>query len=276
MHHRNPTSPMMTKNPFQTNKSTKRKDRILHSVIAIQAFAIILLLRHQGSINSSASSNSDFLRSKDDGFNKHPFYEYPKIYPEKSQIARVWHSNGSPFINNDLKQGSCWCSGDDYCMCTPSIAIDTILLGGDDHFWLVKRKDTGKYATMGGFVEVGETSEDAVRRELMEEMNVDLGDDVSSSKRIQLFGIYGDPIRDPRRHTVSVVYIVDIPSDAVPKAGDDAAEVLRVRFDEIDNMSFFADHKTILKDYIQKTKQGNANGARTNKHPPIRRSLCSK
>lgn len=61
-------------------------------------------------------------------------------------------------------------------MCTPSMAIDTILTSGEDHVWLVKRKDQGKYATMGGFVEVGETSEDAVKRELMEEMNVKLED----------------------------------------------------------------------------------------------------
>ena len=269
----------MTSNPFQfqSNKSRKRKDRILHSIIAVQTFAILLLLRRQASINSSTSSSHfDFFQSKDDGVNRHPFYEYPKIYPEKTQIARVWHSNGSPFIHADLKQGSCWCSGDDYCMCTPSIAIDTILLGGDDHFWLVKRKDSGKYATMGGFVDVGETSEDAVRRELMEEMNVSLGDHVSSSERIHLFGVYGDPMRDHRRHTVSIVYIVDIPGGVVPKAGDDAAEVLRVRFDEIDDMSFFADHKNILKDYIQMTKRGKTDGSNMNQLPPIRRSLCSK
>lgn len=42
------------------------------------------------------------------------------------------------------------------CMCTAAVAIDCILTSGSEHFWLVKRKDTGQYATMGGFVEVGE------------------------------------------------------------------------------------------------------------------------
>ena len=41
-------------------------------------------------------------------------------------------------------------------MCTAAVAIDCILTSGDEHFWLVKRKDTGQFATMGGFVEVGE------------------------------------------------------------------------------------------------------------------------
>ena len=46
-------------------------------------------------------------------------------------------------------------------MCTPSLVIDTILTSGDTHFWLVKRKDVGEYATMGGFVDMGEPIEEA-------------------------------------------------------------------------------------------------------------------
>lgn len=281
-----PTSPLlvyspqkaMLGNPFQrpNNKSRKRKEVILYFVIALQTVIIFLLLTSTGTKLSGKNSSvvKSLQLSKDDGYNLHPFFEYPKVYPKETQISRVWHSNGSPYINPNLKQGSCWCSGDDYCMCTPSIAIDTILISGDDHFWLVKRKDVGKYATMGGFVEVGETSEDAVRRELMEEMNVNLGDDANSFKRIRLFGVYGDPMRDARRHTVSVVYVVDVPDNVVPKAGDDAAEVLRIRFDEIDDMSFFADHKNILQDYI-KMKRGKAGGSDHQQLPLIRRSLCS-
>jgi 8-oxo-dGTP diphosphatase len=271
-----PTS--MAVNPFQRQniKSRKRKDGILYFVIVLQTLIIFLLLGGTKPSGKNSYLVKSLQPSKDDGYNLHPFYDYPKVvYPTETQISRVWHSNGSPYINPKLKQGSCWCSADDYCMCTPSIAIDTILTSGDDHFWLVKRKDAGKYATMGGFVEVGETSEDAVRRELMEEMNVNLGDDANTFKRIRLFGVYGDPMRDARRHTVSVVYVVDVPDDVIPKAGDDAAEVVRIRFDEINNMSFFADHKNILQDYI-KMKRGKAGGSDLEELPLIRRSLCSE
>jgi ADP-ribose pyrophosphatase YjhB (NUDIX family) len=209
-------------------------------------------------------------------FNQNPIYSYsdPIVHPipitEKSLVSRVWHSNGSPHIHPDLQSGSCWCSGDDYCMCTPSLAIDTILTSGEEHVWLVKRKDVGKYATMGGFVEVGETTAEACARELKEEMNLDLntfgngsGSGSGSGSRTivpVLEGIYADPMRDARRHTISAVYSIEIPEvdmegvSLTPKAGDDAAEVLRIHYDEIEHMEFFADHKTILKDFIAKKK----------------------
>jgi len=123
-------------------------------------------------------------------------------------------------------------------------------------------------------VEVGETSEEAVRRELMEEMNVSIGSDTP-----KLFGIYGDPMRDARRHTTSIVYVVDIPEGVVPRAGDDAAEVVRVAFEDIErgDMEFFADHDVILSDYIRmvKMKRGaiaSAGGSAETK--AMRRDLC--
>lgn len=169
-------------------------------------------------------------------------------------ISHEWHG-GSPHIHPNLKQGSCWCSMEDYCLCTPSLAIDTVLVTADNqYFWLVQRKDTNKFATMGGFVEVGEKPEDAVRRELKEEMSLDLDlfprqHNVST---VELFGIYGDPSRDARRHTVSIVYIVRIPDDVKPVAGDDAKSVLKVHVSQIKQMEFFADHERILADYLQR------------------------
>jgi ADP-ribose pyrophosphatase YjhB (NUDIX family) len=242
-------------NPFRAkNSSKRRREGILCFVMAIQTIVILILLQHHPRSWHSSS-----------GYNLHPFYDAPQIYSSDSQVARVWHSKGSPFINPGLKSGSCWCSGDEYCMCTPSLAIDTILTSGSDHFWLVKRKDAGKYATMGGFVEVGETSVEAVHRELMEEMHIELHDDA-----ISLFGIYDDPMRDARRHTVSAVYVVDIPEGVKPYAGDDAAEVVRVAYEDIGNLEFFADHKNILMDFI--SQKGESFGGQL---PGIRRSLCT-
>ena len=86
-------------------------------------------------------------------------------------VSRVRHANSHPSTNKDLTKGSCWSIADEWCMCTPSLAIDTILTSGDTYFWLVKLKDVGKYATKGGLVDMGKPTEEAVVRELKEEMN---------------------------------------------------------------------------------------------------------
>ena len=63
-------------------------------------------------------------------------------------------------------------------MCTPSLAIDLViestLPDGAPGVVLVERADNGLFATMGGFVDVGETVESAVARELKEETGLDL------------------------------------------------------------------------------------------------------
>ena len=107
--------------------------------------------------NKNINNNSNNNYNKNNNSQNIPFYDQPTIHPEKAGlVSRVWHSNSSPNINPNLQSGSCWCGADNWCMCTAAIAIDCILTSGEQHFWLVKRKDTGQYATMGGFVEVGE------------------------------------------------------------------------------------------------------------------------
>lgn len=164
--------------------------------------------------------------------------------------AQNWHG-GHPL---DTKPGSCFCGADKYCMCTPSVAIDLIISSHDgEHIWLVERADTGQLATMGGFVEVGESVEEAVIREVKEEMNLS-SPSIISIDDIQLFGVYSDPRRDNRRTIVSVVFVIQLPisdENIHPKAGDDAKNVRRIPIVEIEHHSFFDDHKTILMDYIQ-------------------------
>lgn len=137
-------------------------------------------------------------------------------------------------------------------MCTPNLAIDLIITSGRrnsegsaiaESFWLVRRKDTDQLATMGGFVEVHETVEDAVKRELMEEM------DLALKEAPTLVGMYSDPRRDNRRRTASVVFAVHFSGETKPRAGDDAKEVVKIPIDDIENHSYFADHGTILLDY---------------------------
>ena len=183
-----------------------------------------------------------------------------------SLIQRSLKWNGGHPL--DEQSGSCFCNAEDYCLCSPNLAIDLIILSGDNHIWLVRRKDTSQLATMGGFVEVGETVEQTVHRELMEEMGVRV------NQSPVLFGIYSDPRRDNRRHTVSVVFSVQLGEKARPVAADDVKEVKRIHLDEIEEHTFFADHKTILTDFRSAWRGEPKKQAVGDFADDIERSIC--
>jgi len=96
-------------------------------------------------------------------------------------------------------------------------------------------------ALPGGFVEVGETVETAARREAREETGLDV-----SLKA--LLGVYSDPARDPRGHTVSVVYVAEAKGEPIGQDDAAAAEAWPVK-ELPDNLVF--DHNQILSDYQQ-------------------------
>ena len=174
--------------------------------------------------------------------------------PDHSLLSKslVYHG-GHPL---DTHAGTCWCASDQYCICTPNLAIDLVIASGPDHLWIVRRKDTSQWAIMGGFVEIGETVEAAVRRELKEELGIEL------EGPPLLFGVYSDPRRDNRRHTVSVVFAITLPEDAKPQAADDIKEVIRIPLSDIEHHDFFADHKTIFMDYkraMEKKRRNHEN-----------------
>lgn len=229
-----------------------------------------------GSPGMNKRSNEYYERKRRGAGAKEAAYEPPEVHDATDAhfVSRIWRSNGSPSINSDLKSGTCWCSADDWCMCTPSLAIDLILRSGDEHIWVVRRSDTGLLALMGGFTEVGETSEESVHRELLEEMGLRL------DAAPVLFGVYNDPRRDARRHTTSVVYIASVPATVTPKAGDDATHVVRLPVADINKHDYFADHKTILHDYLaivekKKYDQGTPQELDTNENDSeLKRSVC--
>ncbi|MDP2830642.1 MAG: NUDIX hydrolase [Candidatus Omnitrophota bacterium] len=102
------------------------------------------------------------------------------------------------------------------------------------------------WALPGGFVDYGESVEDAVIREAKEETNLDL-------TQVQQFHTYSDPQRDPRFHTIGMVFIAK--AKGIPKAGDDAADLRVVKLREIKKMDFAFDHKKIIEDFIKYRKE---------------------
>ncbi len=102
------------------------------------------------------------------------------------------------------------------------------------------------FALPGGFVDYGESLEDAVKREAKEETDLDITD-------LKQFHTYSNPQRDPRFHTIGTVFIAK--AKGSPRAGDDAAGLKVVSLSEAEKLNFAFDHKQIILDYI-KHKQG--------------------
>jgi 8-oxo-dGTP diphosphatase len=128
---------------------------------------------------------------------------------------------------------------------SPALTVDGILII-DGSVLLVQRKYdpfAGKWALPGGFVDYGEKTEAAVVRELFEETGL-------KTKVRALVGVYSDPKRDPRGHTVTVAYLMDLVGGTVA-AGDDAATAKFFKADEVPMLAF--DHARIVKDALQRS-----------------------
>ena len=123
---------------------------------------------------------------------------------------------------------------------TPVLTVDAII-ETEGGIILIKRKNPPSgWAIPGGFVDYGESLEDAVRREAKEETRLDI-------KLIRQFHTYSDPKRDQRHHTVSTIFIAA--AAGKPKAGDDAREVGIFNKDNLPEDIAF-DHRQILEDYF--------------------------
>lgn len=127
----------------------------------------------------------------------------------------------------------------------PYVTVDVIIELPEGIVIIQRSNPPFGWALPGGFVDYGESLEDAVIREAKEETNLDLTE-------IRQFHTYSDPKRDPRFHTVGTVFIAK--AKGTPKAGDDAAGLKVIKLSEIKNIDFAFDHKKILGDYL-KTKQ---------------------
>lgn len=127
---------------------------------------------------------------------------------------------------------------------TPLLAVDIIIRLADRPgapIVLIERRNPPLgWALPGGFVDVGETLEQAAVREAKEETCLDV-------RLEHLLGCYSDPARDPRAHTVSAVYIAT--AEGTPQAADDARGLILVDPERCDvDLAF--DHRLILADYL--------------------------
>jgi len=138
----------------------------------------------------------------------------------------------------------------------PRLAVDCLILI-DGKVLLIHRKNVPVgWALPGGFVEYGETVEDAVRREMKEETGLALD-------RLRQFRVYSDPGRDLRGHTVSVVFVAE--GVGRPEADDDADRYRLVDLNDIleagmtlgaECATLVFDHAQILRDFRDDLGQG--------------------
>lgn len=136
---------------------------------------------------------------------------------------------------------------------TPEVSVDLVIEMVDRPgrpVVLVRRGHPPPgHALPGGFVDIGETVEHAAKREAREEtgLDVSLGD---------LLGVYSDPARDPRGHTVTIVYVATASGE--PVAGDDAADILVTDPEAAPPLAF--DHGRILGDYLARRRAAGRGG----------------
>jgi ADP-ribose pyrophosphatase YjhB (NUDIX family) len=132
-----------------------------------------------------------------------------------------------------------------YPIPTVDIIIEIKRKNGQEGIILIKRKNPPDgWALPGGFVDYGESLEEAAVREAKEETSLD----------VRLKGqlhTYSDPKRDPRKHTISTVYVAA--AQGRPKAEDDARDIGIFTEEEI-NFPLAFDHKKILTDYFKQKK----------------------
>jgi 8-oxo-dGTP diphosphatase len=121
----------------------------------------------------------------------------------------------------------------------PFPTVDIIIETNDGIILIERKNPPFGWALPGGFVDYGETLEDAAIREAGEETSLDVRD-------LRLLGCYSDPDRDSRMHTISTVYVGS--GFGTPHASDDAMNIATFSLDALpENLCF--DHARILADY---------------------------
>lgn len=128
----------------------------------------------------------------------------------------------------------------------PVPTVDAIIEVPDGIVLIKRGHPPPGWALPGGFVEYGETVEAAAIREAHEETGLRVA-------LTELFGVYSDPQRDPRRHTIAIVFIAT--ASGTPVGGDDAVEAAVFQAESLPAPLAF-DHAKILADYFHYKRTG--------------------
>lgn len=149
------------------------------------------------------------------------------------------------------------CGGQITMYRNPTPTVDVVVLvpegtpDGDGVVLIERLNHPLGWALPGGFVDVGETCEQAAVREMKEETGLDV-------VLTGLLGVYSDPERDPRQHTMSVVYTGIARDAGTLEAGDDAGKVEVFSLGKWPELAF--DHARILEDFLLHHARFNSGG----------------
>ena len=127
----------------------------------------------------------------------------------------------------------------------PFVTVDAIIELKEGIVFIERSNPPFGLALPGGFVDYGESLEEAVIREAKEETGLNL-------LELKQFHTYSQPDRDPRFHTIGTAFIAK--AKGKPKAGDDAAGLKVIRLSEIGKLNLAFDHKRIIQDYLKHKK----------------------
>ena len=128
----------------------------------------------------------------------------------------------------------------------PLVTVDIIIEDGGGIVLIERKYPPNGWALPGGFVDYGESLENAAVREAKEETSLDVG-------LTEQFYSYSDPSRDARHHTVSTVFIAV--AEGTPQGADDAKIARIFREDDLPAPLVF-DHARILREYFIFKKTG--------------------
>ena len=132
----------------------------------------------------------------------------------------------------------------------PTPTVDVVIYDPARGVLLIERKNTPPgWALPGGFVDEGETVEAAAIREAREETGLEV-------VLTDLLGVYSDPARDPRKHTMSTVFIGQAVNPAAFAAGDDAGAAQFFPLGAWPAVVAF-DHRRILEDFLARLRRFN-------------------
>ena len=132
----------------------------------------------------------------------------------------------------------------------PSLTADIFIFDDNLNFILIKRRNDpfkNCWALPGGFVEYGESVENAAIREAKEETSIDV-------ELIDLVNVYSEPDRDPRGHTITVAYTAKGNFND-RKAEDDACDIAIFSAEKLDEIKIAFDHKKIINDCLKIVKK---------------------